>query len=100
MSALPRQPERTGINVFRNVLALLTGAILLILGFLFSVVVLAVIAVLGLAVGGYLWWKTRTLRRAMREQAPYGQVIDGEAVVVEEHRVRTENALPRDPPGQ
>ena len=86
--------------MFRNILALLAGAILLILGFLFSVVVLAVIAALGLAVGGYLWWKTRTLRRAMREQAPDGQIIDGEAVVVEEFRVKTKNVLPPDPPGQ
>ena len=86
--------------MFRNVLALLTGAILLILGFLFSVVVLAVIAVLGLAVWGYLWWKTRKLRRTMQEHVPDGRVIDGEAVVVEEYRVRTKNVLPHDPHGQ
>jgi hypothetical protein len=86
--------------VFKNVLALLTGAILLILGFMFSVVVLAVIAVLGLAGWGYLWWKTRKFRRAMQEQAPDGEVIDGEAIVVAEYRVRTKNALPRDPLGQ
>ena len=87
------------MNVFRNVLALLGGAILLILGFMFSVVVLAVIAVLGLAVWGYVWWKTRKLRRAMQEQSPDGQVIDGEAIVVEEYRVRTKDILPGDPPG-
>jgi hypothetical protein len=86
--------------MFRNVLALLTGAVLLILGFIFSVVLLVVVATLGLAAWGYLWWKTRTLRRAMREQAPDGQVIDGEATVVEEYRVKARNVLPGDPPGQ
>ncbi|MDP2822546.1 MAG: hypothetical protein Q8O52_07685 [Sulfuritalea sp.] len=86
--------------MFRNVFALLTGAILLILGFMFSVVIFAVVAMLGLAVWGYLWWQTRKLRRAMQEQAPDGQVIDGEAIVVEEHRVRTKNVLPGGTPGQ
>jgi len=86
--------------VLGNVLALLTSAILLILGFMFSVVAIAVIAVLGLTVWGYLWWKTRKLRRAMQELAPEGQVIDGEAIVVEEYRVRTKDILPGDPPGQ
>ena len=86
--------------MFRNLLALLTGTILLILGFMFSVVVFAVIAVLGLAIWIYLMWKTRKLRRAMQEQAPDGQVIEGEAIVVEEYRVRTKNVLPSDTPGQ
>ena len=86
--------------MFRNVFALLIAAILLILGFIFSVVVLAVIAGLGLALWAYLWWKTRKLRRAMQEQAPGGQVIDGEAIVVEEYRAGKKNVLPGDPHGQ
>ena len=84
-------------NVFRTLFAFLAGAILLFLGFVFSVVVFAVIVVLGLALWGYVWWKTRKLRRAMQEQAPGGLVIDGEATVVEETRVRTKNVLPGDP---
>lgn len=62
----------------------LAGAILLIVGFMFSLVIFAVVAVVGLAVGAYLWWKTRELRKAMRERPAGGQVIDGEAVVVDE----------------
>lgn len=84
--------------MFRNVLALLTSAILLVLGFMFSLVILAVIAVLGLVAWGYFWWKTRKLRRAMKESCPDGQVIDGEAIVVEEYRGETKNVLPDDPP--
>ena len=67
---------------------------------MFSVVVFAAIAMLGLAIWTYLMWRTRKLRRATQEQAPDGQVIEGEAVVVEEYRVRTKNALPGDTPGQ
>lgn len=84
--------------MFRNVLTLLAGVILLILGFMFSVVILAVIAVIGLVAWGYLWWKTRKLRRSMKTkmQAQNGQIIDGEAIIVEEYRVGTENTLPED----
>ena len=43
--------------------------------------------VVGLLVLGYLWWKTREIRRVMRE-APVnrqgGDVIEGEAVVVDD----------------
>lgn len=86
--------------MFRNLFAALAGVILLILGFVFSVVLLAIIVVLGLAALGYVWWRTRKLRRAMREQAPGGQVIEGEASVVEEYPMSAKNVLPRDPPEQ
>lgn len=77
--------------------AVITGAILLVLGLMFSVVLLAVIAVVGLAAFGYFWWKTRGLRKAMRERPENGQVIDGEATVVEEYQVRKRHVLPEDP---
>lgn len=79
--------------------ALVLGAALLVLGFMFSVVLLGVLVVLGLGVWGYFWWKTRDLRRMMREQqamreqtmgqqadtsAATGHVIEGEAVIIEE----------------
>ena len=71
---------------------------------MFSLVFVAVIAVLGLVAWGYFWWKTRALRRQMQEQMermqqqgfepPFRQpaadenVIDGEAVRVDEDRPR------------
>jgi hypothetical protein len=76
-------------GLLNKLLALIVGATLLILGFMFSVVVLAVVAVLGVIGFGYFWWKTRALRKAIRERPPAavfdeGQVIiDGEARVVE-----------------
>lgn len=86
--------------MIKNLFTLLIGVTLLILGFMFSVVILAIIAVLGITAWSYLWWKTRKLRRAMRTQAPDGQIIDGEAIVVEEDREDTKNSLPNDPPRQ
>jgi|688.fasta_scaffold22139_15 membrane protein implicated in regulation of membrane protease activity len=83
--------------MLRKAFALLAGAILLILGFMASVVVFAIVAVLGLALWAYVWWKTRKLRQTMQAQAPTGgQVIDGEAVVVEEYVVETKTILPGD----
>ena len=84
--------------MLRTAFAAFTGVILLALGFMFSVILFAVIAVLGLALWGYLSWKTRKLRRTMQEQASgNGHVIDGEAMVVEEYSVTTKNVLPGDP---
>lgn len=64
--------------------AFLAGAILLVAGLLFSVVLLAVVAIAGAVILGYFWWKTRALRKAMRENAAGGVVIDGEVIVVDE----------------
>ncbi|TAJ19950.1 MAG: hypothetical protein EPO47_11665 [Rugosibacter sp.] len=90
--------------MLKNLLGLLTGAILLLLGFMFSVLILSVIAVIGLGVWIYFWWKTRALRRAMQanmpRQEPDGQIIDGEAIVVEEYRVDMKKVLPDEPPQQ
>lgn len=81
-----------------KLLALVAGAVLLIVGFLFSVVFLAVIAVAGLAAWAYFWWKIRKLRQAMREHPPGGQVFDGEAIVIDEFHGDERSPLPRDPP--
>ncbi|MFA6310174.1 MAG: hypothetical protein WCV99_16220 [Sterolibacterium sp.] len=75
---------------FGKLLALLVSVIVLIAGVMFSMLMLAVIAVAGLAAWGFFWWKTRKLRGAMRDQPPGGLVIDGEAVVVEDGESRQE----------
>lgn len=86
--------------MLRNALTLIAGGLLLILGFMFSVVLLAVVAVLGLLAWGYLWWKTRKVRQAMASPPEEGQIFDGEAVVVEEARESTKDTLPGDPPAR
>ncbi|MFA7270211.1 MAG: hypothetical protein WC073_12770 [Sterolibacterium sp.] len=88
----------TDPGLLRKLVALVSGAILLILGLVFSLALLVVIVILGFAAGCYFWWRTRAIRKAMREQHPNGQVIDGEATIVEEYQVVERNALPRDPP--
>lgn len=89
-----KQPAPAG--PLGKAVALIVGAILLVLGFVFSLVLLAIIAVAGLAAFGYFWWKTRELRKTMREQAPGGQVIEGEAVIVEEYVEAEQEVLPHD----
>ncbi|TVO53243.1 hypothetical protein [Denitromonas halophila] len=55
------------------------------LALVFSVVVFAVVLTVGAAVWGWFWWKTRNLRKQMREtqaqqQAQEGLVIEGEVI--------------------
>lgn len=82
-----------------KILAAIILALLLGLGFMFSLVLLALIPFIALAVWAWFWWKTRELRKLMREQGPgfsmggqsmggapmRGEVIDGEAVVIREN---------------
>jgi membrane protein implicated in regulation of membrane protease activity len=74
----------------RKLAALLLGAVLVVLGVMFSVVLLAILLTVGLAVWAYLWWKSRELRRAMAQRPPamdQGHVVEGEAVVVMDDEV-------------
>lgn len=69
-----------------RIVAFILSGVLIVLALMFSLVVLAVVAVGGLIFAGWFWWKTRTLRKAMREAAPTperpgnGDIIDGECV--------------------
>lgn len=63
-----------------KVLAYTAGAVILVAAFVFSLVLVAVVAAAGLLLVGYLWWKTRRLRRHLRENPPGGHVIEGEVI--------------------
>ena len=81
-----------------QLLTVIGGALVLGAAFMFSLVFFAVLAIAGLVFWLYFMWKTRALRRQMREQrgaqmgaqasgpatsAPAsGDIIDGEAVRV------------------
>ncbi len=84
-------------SIFGKLLTLLLGGAFLVVAFMFSLVALAVVAVGGLMLWGWLWWKTRAVRKLIREQgiAPEsmarsnggnsegksgGYIIEGEAV--------------------
>lgn len=53
---------------FTKALAVVAGVSVLVIGLMFSVVLVGVALVVGSIAGGWLWWKTRALRRDLREQ--------------------------------
>ena len=67
-------------SLIGNVLAFAASVILLVVGVMFSLLILAVAALVAMGILGYLWWRTRGLRRQFRERPPGGRVIEGEAV--------------------
>jgi hypothetical protein len=86
-----RQPA----SLLGKVLAAIVGVLTLAAALMFSLVFVVVLAVAGLCVWGYFWWKTRELRRQIKDQMqtpPFGQqsaepagegeIIEGEAVRV------------------
>lgn len=67
-------------GLLSKVVAFAVSAALLALAFMLSVLVFAFVLTGGLLVWGYLWWKTRHLRKQMRERPPGGHVIEGEVI--------------------
>ena len=64
------------------------GALMLASAFVLSLVFLAIGLGVVLIGGGYLWWKTRELRRQLRARMhsrpqPGGEIIEGEVIEVE-----------------
>lgn len=79
-----RQPQ----GLLGKLLTLVLGAAFLVFAFMFSLVALAIAAVGGLMLWGWIWWKTRALRQQLRDQAvnyqtqnvTEGDIIEGEAI--------------------
>lgn len=101
-----RMQETGQTGLLGKLVTAIVGAILLVLGFMFSVVLIAIVVAVGLGVWAWFWWKTRKLRQQMREHAASprqssnadGHVIEGEAVIVEEEVTRaTVSRLPASP---
>ena len=98
-----RQPP----SLISKILAFVVGAGFLVLAFMFSLVALVVIVVVGLGVWGWLWWKTRAVRKQMREQMAEqmnnpaaaasatrdGFIIEGEVIREESSPTRPERLL-------
>jgi ABC-type bacteriocin/lantibiotic exporter with double-glycine peptidase domain len=82
---------KTGSPV-RRIFALIMTAALIALGLMFSLLLFAFIVAAGLIAWGYLLWKTRGLRRHLREQFREqatggvvtevftGEIIEGEVI--------------------
>jgi hypothetical protein len=63
-----------------KILTAVASAAVLVVAFMLSLLIFATVAAIALLIGGYLWWKTRALRRQMHERSPGGRVIDGEVL--------------------
>jgi predicted membrane protein len=65
--------------------------VMLASAFVVSLVFVAIGLAVVLIFGGYLWWKTRELRRQLRagmqgQQRPGGEVIEGEVIPLDRTR--------------
>ncbi len=97
-------------SLLQKLVAVVVAAAVFSLALMFSVVLFAVVLTVGAAAWGYLWWKTRALRKTMRAQgearmraqdqaagahgSARGLVIEGEVI----REVRTAEGSAR-PPG-
>lgn len=99
-------PSKKPKGLFAQALTIIASVVLLVGAFMFSLVFFAVIAVAGLILWIYFWWKTRAIRAHMRKQmeqqasgqgpdfkpqaseSASGDVIEGEAVRVVDERNR------------
>lgn len=81
-----------------KLLAFVLSVGLFALAFIFSLAALAVVAVVGVIFAGWLWWKTRALRRQVKEAGvtgyPGGNIIEGEVVRTTDSPPRSGKQLP------
>jgi Flp pilus assembly protein TadB len=81
---LPRQSQ----GLFGRLLGFILTLALIVVGVMFSAVVLVIAAVAALAFWGWLRWKTRHLRQQMADAPAFREaangVIEGEAVRIDE----------------
>jgi predicted membrane protein len=78
-------------NLASKAFVVLGSALVLASAFAISLVFLAIALAVVLTFGGYLWWKTRELRRQIRERMqaqsePTGRIIEGEVISQESTR--------------
>lgn len=85
-------PPAKATSLLRKLVALVVTAAMVGLVLMFSAVLLVIILVVGTIAGIYLWWKTRELRKQMREfstremareqKSSEGAVFEGEVIRV------------------
>jgi Flp pilus assembly protein TadB len=67
-------------SLLAKIFAVVIGAALLVVGFAVSLVMLAVVIGAVIVIGGIVWWKTRDLRKRLREQAVQAQQMHEQQV--------------------
>jgi hypothetical protein len=83
----------------RKLMALIMAVVLVGLVLMFSAVLLAIILIAGVLAWVYLWWRTRHLRKQMRDYPPRGvvmEVFEGEVIEGEVIRVEVPREVTRD----
>ncbi len=68
-------PPKTPPSILGRVVGVIVTIAVAIVALMFSAVFFAVIIVVGLIAWGYLWWKTREVRKQMREFAAQNQPV-------------------------
>lgn len=71
-----------------RVVAATAGIVLVAAGFMLSLIAFVAVATVGALGALYLWWRTRDLRRQMRDMQdnpPGGRIIEGDATRVGPH---------------
>lgn len=72
-------------SLLQKVLGVVVAGAIFVVMLMFSLVAFAAVAAVGLVVWGWLWWKTRELRKQMRAarahpHPPGGLVLEGEVI--------------------
>ena len=92
-AALSRPPQ----TLAGKLATFVAAASVVTLALMFSLVALAVVAVGGTIAGAWLWWKTRDVRKQMREQSGQrpagGYIIEGEVIRTDEQPVQSGKQL-------
>lgn len=79
-------------SLLQKILAGITAVTVFGVALMFSVVLFAVVVTVGAIAWGYVWWKSRDLRKQMRDRPQGGgMVIEGEVI----REVRTPDEPPR-----
>jgi uncharacterized protein HemX len=94
MNALP-SPKPSWLN--RAALTV-TSLLAVAAGFVLASAIFAVLLVVGLAAGGWLWWRLRQLTRQAQKAAP--EIIDGEYTVEPMRPLLEDRRDPSPPPRQ
>ena len=68
-------PPANQPSALRKIAGVVVTIVVAIIALMFSAVFFTVIAVLGLIAWAYLWWKTREVRKQMRDLAEQSQSV-------------------------
>ena len=64
-------------NLLQRIVGVVLGIALFVAAFIFASVILAVVVSVALVIWGWVWWRTRDIRRAARDMR------EGDSVVIE-----------------